>query len=106
MTVKIVKAVPVVAKVTTTVKPADAQPTTAEVTEQVMLPMLTDHPLCAVGVTLEALIPTAKFANIRVGVQLSMPCEKDAIEAAYAFAKYWCDGKLIELTSELASCNG
>jgi len=47
-----------------------------------------------------ATIPTGNYRNVRVGVELHVPCPVDQIDEAYGNAKDWVDDRMSELVSE------
>lgn len=56
-----------------------------------------DAVLAQVEVSLGATIPTEPYANVRVSASLRVPCHVEDLEAAYAFAAGWVDGKVSEM---------
>ena len=96
------------ATITVESKDADGHVQTDITQEKVGGPLKFDAPHATVGVNISATIPTAKFANVKVGVFLSWPCEptEATADAAYEFAKAWADGKLQDLTKNIEPFHG
>jgi hypothetical protein len=88
--------------------PDSAVPKSSLAQEPVGDPLKFEGPHATVGVNVSATIPTAKFANVKVGVFLSWPCQPTEAEAdgAYEFAKAWADGKLQDLTKDIEQFQG
>lgn len=63
---------------------------------------LRPHP-ARVTVEMGATIPTAQYANVRISVGLSMPCNPEDADEAFITVKAWIDDKMQELISEVES---
>lgn len=75
-------------------------PITAE-----MVGLPTDHP-AQVHVEAGATIPTAPYANVRIGVAVTIPCALTHIEPAFVQGRQWVDEHMLEMKGLVDKAKG
>lgn len=65
--------------------------------------LLGDGPHCNVNVNVGARIGLPNYSSASVGASLTIPCDvtEADIEAAFDFAKSWCEGKVQGMVNEV-----
>lgn len=76
-----------------------------ETTEQVGDPIITDKPLCNVGVRQGVTINMGNYNSAKLEVSLFIPCDAAEVDEAFLIAKNWTDEKLQGMVTELQEAN-